>query len=105
MFNYSEIGSEKNEKNFESKNIIYPDVSINANYLTSNSIIAKNLNNGGLIGNEFLEPKNMQNMSFFNSDNFANQFMIDLKDNSSVNYMSIVGAKLPSMSKRYAIKQ
>lgn len=107
MFNFSEIGSEKQEKNFENKNGIYPDVGINVNYLTSNSIIANNLNlnNAGLTGNEFLEPKNMQNVSFFNSENFANQFMVDMKENNSVNYMNLVGAKLPSMAKRYAIKQ
>jgi hypothetical protein len=109
MFNFSEIGNEKNEKNFDinnnnnNKNAIYHGMNMNANYLTSNNIIANN-QNGGINGNEFHEPKNMQTMSFMNSDNFANQFMIDFKENNNYS-MNLVGAKFPSMGKRYAIRQ
>lgn len=103
MFNFSDVGNEKNEKNIDNKSIIYPGMGLNPNYLTSNSIIANTHQNGLINGNEFQEPKNMQNISFMNSD-IANQFMIDLKENNNYN-MNSVGAKLPSMSKRYAIKQ
>lgn len=111
MFNFSEIGSEKQEKNFEKKNSIYPALGVNANYLTSNSIIASNQQNGngGINGNEFHEPKNMQNMYFLNPDNFAAQFLLDMKENNNNNtnnnYMNLAGAKFPSISKSYAIRQ
>jgi len=109
MFHFSENGNEKNEKIYESKNILYPAaIEENSNYLTSNSIIASNYQNGGMKnGNElFNEPKNMQKISFLNTDSITNQFIIDLKENNNWNnYINLVGVKFPSLSKRYVIKQ
>lgn len=46
----------------------------------------------------------MQNMNFANNDRIVNQFLYENKENIS-DYMVNLEAKLPSMSKRYAIKQ
>ena len=49
--------------------------------------------------------KNFQSLAFMGNENFANQFLVNIK--AEDNFSNNLGypSKIPSMSRRYAIKQ